>query len=262
MFENAGTRVGVAEGAVAGHPAILTHLDDFARLDFAQEFRADHIQRHRFAGENMGIADLAHHQRANAQRIAAGNHPLGSHADQRIGTFHHPQCIDKPVEQGGIAAGGDQMDDYLGIRGRLEDRALVHQLVPQMQRVGDIAVVRDGKSAACQIGEQRLNIAQSGPAGGGITDMARCHHAGQLAEDRLVRKHLRNMADAASGIEFGAIPADNADGFLAAMLQSVKAKRHHRRGIFRSDHAKDAALLAQFVTVRVEERMRKIHGIA
>ena len=156
----------LAEGMMAGDPAILPHLDDFARLDLADEFRADDIKRHAFAGEDRGIADLAHHQRADPQRIAAGDHPLGGHADERIGPLDQPQRIDEAVEQRRVAAGGDQVDDHLGIAGRLEDRTLVDQFVAQPGGVRDIAVVGDGKTAARQVGEQGLDIAQARAAGG------------------------------------------------------------------------------------------------
>ena len=65
-----------------------------------------------------------------------------------------------------------QMDDGLGVGGRLEDRALAHQFVAQRMRVGEIAVMRDGDAAAREIGEHRLDVAGDGAAGGRIAHMA------------------------------------------------------------------------------------------
>ena len=41
----------------------------------------------RLGGEDHRLAEPAHHQRPDAERIAAGDHPLGGQADQRIGAF-------------------------------------------------------------------------------------------------------------------------------------------------------------------------------
>ncbi len=84
---------------VAADPAVLAHFDDFARLDLADEIRADDVERHGFAGEDRRVADLAHDQRPDAERIAAGDHALGGHADQRIGALDHAQGIDEAFEQ-------------------------------------------------------------------------------------------------------------------------------------------------------------------
>jgi hypothetical protein len=88
---------------MAGNHALVIHHHQFARLDLAFEIGAHHIERHGFAGEHDGIADAAHHQRADAQRIAAGDHARIGHADQRIGAFDQPQRIDEAIEQRGIA---------------------------------------------------------------------------------------------------------------------------------------------------------------
>ena len=63
------------------------------------------------------------HQRADAERIAAGDHALGGQADQRIGALDLLQRVDEAVEQGAVAGGRDEVDDDLGVAGRLEDRA-------------------------------------------------------------------------------------------------------------------------------------------
>ncbi len=122
----------------------------------------------------------------------------------------------------------------------------------QRHRVGNVAVVGDGEAAAGKIGVQRLDIAQALAAGGRIAHMARRHAARQLGELGLVVEHLRNVADAAPGVELRAVVADDADRFLAAMLQRVQAQRGHRRGIvLGADHAENAALLAQLVAAKI-----------
>jgi len=119
------------------------------------------------------------------------------------------------------------------------------------------------KAAARQIGMERLDVAQALAAGGRIAHVARGHVAWQLVEDRLVGKDLGNMAKAPAGEEFVAVPADDAAGFLPAVLQGVQAKRSDRGRFRAADHAEDAAFLAQLVAVGVQEWVSDVHdGIA
>ncbi len=74
-------------------------LISFARLDLAHELRTDDIEGDALAGEDGGIAHPAHHQRTDAERVAAGDHPLWSHDDQRISAFKQTQGIDQPVDR-------------------------------------------------------------------------------------------------------------------------------------------------------------------
>ncbi len=64
-------------------------------------------------------------------------------------------------------------------RGRLQHGAVAHELAPQRQAVGEIAVVGDGEAAAVELGEQRLHVAQDGLAGGRVARMADGGGAGQ-----------------------------------------------------------------------------------
>ena len=79
--------------------AVEIDLDELAGLDLADEVGADHVERDGLAGEHHRVAEPAHHQRADAERIAAGDHAARGHADQRIGAFDQPQRIDEAVEQ-------------------------------------------------------------------------------------------------------------------------------------------------------------------
>ena len=91
--------------------------------------------------------------------------------DQRIGADHLLQRIDQPVDDGGIQADGDQMDEHLGVGGRLEQAAAADQGAAQHVRVGEVAVMRHREAAELEIGIQRLHVAQDRVAGGGIAVM-------------------------------------------------------------------------------------------
>src|SRR3546814_8420521 len=73
MLENAGTRMGIAEGTEGSHLAFIGNKDQFAGLYAAYIFRADHVECHGFRSENSGFAKLDHHQWTDAQGIAAGD---------------------------------------------------------------------------------------------------------------------------------------------------------------------------------------------
>ena len=167
MFEDAGSGLGIGKGAMRAQFPV-GHHDQFAGFDAADIFGADQIERDGFGGEDIGIADPAHHQGPDTQRIAAGDHAFGGHADQRIGALDLFQRVDELVEQGAIFGGRQQMNDHLGIAGRLEDRTMAYQFIAQGHGVGDIAVMGNGKAAGREVGFERLDIAQGARAGGRI----------------------------------------------------------------------------------------------
>lgn len=179
MFKDAGARGGATEGAHAADLARKIDQHQLARLDFADQFGPDHVESDGFRSEHDRLSHPPHHQRPNTKRVAAGDHAFGRHHDQRIGALDQPQGIHQPVSDGGIAAGGNEVDDHLGVRGRLEDRSLADKIAAQHHCVRDIAIVRHGKSAAGKIGIKRLDVPEARSPGGRIAHMARCHMAGQ-----------------------------------------------------------------------------------
>lgn len=119
-----------------------------------------------------------------------------------------------------------------------------------MHGVGDIAIVRNGKSARNQIGVERLHIAQRSFASGGVTDMADCARSGQCTNNVFAVKISGDMTHRAVGLEIAAVITGNASGFLPAMLQGVQAKRDHRRRVVSVGNTKYPALFMQFIVVK------------
>ena len=141
------------------------------------------------------------------------------------------------------------MQDDLGVGGRLEDGAVAHQFAAQRQAVGEIAVVGDGEAAGIEFGEQRLDVAQDGAAGGGVADMADGGAAGQALDHLAAGEGVADEAEAAFGVEAAAVEGDDAGGLLAAMLQGVQAERGDGGGIGMAEDAEHAAFLAQRVAI-------------
>ena len=129
----------------------------------------------------------------------------------------------------------------------------------QRHGVGEIAVVGDREAALGELGEQRLDVAQRGFAGGRIADMADPDLARQLADDVVAVEIAGDMAHGAMGVIVGAVEADDAGRFLAAVLERVKAERDEAGGVFGAPDSENAALLAELVVV---ERVGRQHGCA
>ena len=124
---------------------------------------------------------------------------------------------------------GDEMKNDFRIGGRLEDRAVLHEIAAQGHAVGEIAVVGDGETARAQLGEQRLDIAQDRLARRRIAHMADRRAAGQALDRRGAREMFADQTETAFGIESVTVEGDDAGRFLAAMLQGVQPERGDRR---------------------------------
>ena len=116
--------------------------------------------------------------------------------------------------------------------------------------------MRDREAAFGELGEQRLDVAQRGFAGGRIADMADGRAAGQPAHDVVAVEVAGDMAHRAVRVEMLAVEAGDARRFLAAVLERVQAERDEARRIVGTPDAEDAALLAQLVVV---ERIGRQH---
>ena len=110
----------------------------------------------------------------------------------------------------------------------------------------------DREAAGIELGEQRLDVAQDGVAGGGVAHVADRHGAGQAVDDLAPREGVADEAEAALGVEALAVVADDAGGLLAAVLQGVQAERGDGGGVGVSVDAEHAAFLAQPVAVELE----------
>ena len=159
ILEDTGTHRLGREGLEALHPL---GGDDhhLAVLDIAHEFGTDDVERAGLGGEDVVTVEFAQHERADAERVpCADQHGVGE-ADQRIGPLDLPQGVDEAVDEARFAGPGDEVEDHLGVRGRLADRAIADQRLADRQAVGEVAVVGDGEAAAIEFGEERLDVAE------------------------------------------------------------------------------------------------------
>ena len=98
-----------------------------ARLDVAHEAGADDVERAGLGRQDPGAVEVAEHQRPDAERIAHADHLLRRQRHQRVGALDLADRVDEARVEVALAAGGDQVQERLGVGGRREDRALLLQ---------------------------------------------------------------------------------------------------------------------------------------
>ena len=229
--------------------AALGDDEELARLDLAHQARADDVERAGLRYEHRRAVEIAQEERADAERVAAADQLLFGQRDQRIGALDLAERVDHALHQRAAVAGGDQVQDGLGVGGGLEDRAAALQFPLQRQRVGDVAVMRHGEAAADELGEERLHVAQVRAAGRGIAVVADGVFALQALHDGGLGEIVADQADMALAQELLAVEGDDAGRLLAAVLQRVQAERGERARLRVAENAEHAALFVQLVRV-------------
>ena len=77
--------------------------------------------------------------------------------------------------------------------------------------------------------------------------------AGQAVDDFAPREGVADQTEAAFGVEALAVEGDDAGGFLAAVLKRMQSERGDGCSVGMAEYAKDAALFAQPVRIRIED---------
>ena len=232
--------------------AVLVEHQHFAVFHVAHVLRADDVERAGLGRQDGTAVELAEHQRPDAERIARANQFLVGQADEGVGAFQHSQAFDETVDEAIAVRARHQVKDHLGVGGRLHHGAFAHELAPQRDAVGQVAVMADRKAAGIEFGEQRLDVAQNRFAGGRIADVADSGGAGQAVDHFTPGKGVADQAEPALGMEPLAVVGDDTGSLLAAVLERMQAKRRNRSGVRMAEYAENAALFAQPVRIGVE----------
>ena len=194
-------------------------------------------------------AEPADHQGPHAERVAHPDHRILRQRTDRIGALHLMQRIDQTIDDGILEARRDQMDDHFGVAGRIEQAAAPHELPPELIGIGQIAVMADRHSAEFEIAEKRLDVAFCHFAGRGIPDMADCGAALEALHHLFRGEIVGDETRAAMMVELGAVIADDAGGFLAAMLQGVQPQRGQCRRVGMAVDPENATFFVEMVSV-------------
>jgi len=245
---------GTPEGLGRAHAGLVDH-DEFARLHLALVVGADDVERAGLRGEDPSVVEAAEDQRAHAQRIAHADDLVLRDGDEREGAFHLVEGGDQPRLDVAMRARHEVVDD-LGVGRRLEEAALADQHAAQEGRVGQVAVVAEREAAEVELGEERLDVAQDGLAGGGVAVVPDREPARQRLDHALRAEVVADLAERAMAVELPAVRRDDPARLLPAMLERVQAEGGERRGVLVPVHGEDAALLAQLVVVERIGRQR------
>ena len=232
-----------------GFDAAARNSHHLARLDFADVFRVDQIERAGFRGRHPGAVEAAQDQRAEAARVADGVHLIARQQQQRIGAFHLVERVGQRAGKIPRRAARDQMHDHFRVAGGLENRAAMFELAAQLERVRQVAVVRQRELALVAVDHDGLRVDQRRIAGGRIARVADGRGAGQV-RDHFRRENLLHVAHGLVHVQVRAVGRGDASRFLPAMLQRVEAEIGQLRGLGMAENAEDAAVIVEVIVRR------------
>ena len=203
------------------------HHYDLAGLHIPQQGGTGGIQCAALAGKDVAAAG----QGADAQGTVA---PGVAHRDE-LGGRHDHKAVCALQHVHGLADGsldaahaqtvaGDEVADDLGIRGAVEDGALVFQLAAQLHGVGQVAVVAQRHGAAAMPDDHGLGVGADAGAGGGVAHMAGGHvcRGGGQACQHLRGEHLVYKTQIPVAGDHAVIVDGNTAALLPAVLQRIQ----------------------------------------
>ena len=226
-------------------PAV-PELDELPRLEVAHEGGAHDVQRAGLAGDDVAVAEPAEHEGAEAARIAHRVHDVADGEHQRVGALQEAQRVADLGHDRAVAGACDEVHDHLRVRRALEDRALVDQLSPDRERVGEVAVVDDRQVALRVPDHHRLGVDPLPAA------RRRVAHVSERGVPRQRRDPLR-VEDVRDQAELLVEPRPPAVGradpgrLLAPVLEGVEREEGELGGVVDAVDPDDAALLARTV---------------
>ena len=171
-------------------------------FDVAHEARADDVERAGLGGEDPGAVEIAQHQRADAERIAAADHLLRRQRHQREGALDLAQRVDEARIE-------CRAPWLVAIRCRIVSVSEVDEKIAPCfcsARCTVMALVMlplwaTAKPPSASSAKKRLDVAQAGAAGGGVARMADGAVARQAVDDRLLGEGVADQADMALDVE-------------------------------------------------------------
>ena len=141
------------------------------------------------------------------------------------------------------------MEQDLGVAARLEDGARAHELVPELARVDEVAVVRHRNLAVGAIDEEGLRVVEAALAGRRVARVP----DGQMAGEPLERGFVERVGDVphrARRAHALAVGRDDAGAFLPTVLQGVQPEVGEVGRLGVPEDAEDAAFVFELVEHR------------
>ena len=216
-------------GAMTEQP-ISTDLDNLAWLDFTLECRADGHQCRRLRRNHPVGPNPAKAQRPNSQRVAHGKElGIGHHCEAER-SYHPGHGVPDFLGDGDAGRTGDHPGEDLGIGCSLEELPLLLQFQAEGERVGEVAIVRDGQFTEVTLDTHRASVADAVRAGSGVARVADGEVAGEILQVLLIER-LRDEPEAGVAGNVMAIGRRDTGALLSPMLQRVEREERDARHI-------------------------------
>ena len=228
---------------LGGHDAfdaVVGEDHDLARLDVTDERGADDVECAGFRGEDGMPVEVAEHERANAVGIAEADQLLLVHHDRGEGADDAADGLFDAIDERAVVL-ADECGDDLGVGGRLELESTRFELVTQLGRIREVAVVRERQRSTLTVADDRLGVLPARRARRGVARVADGGDALERLERGLV-EDLRDEAELTDRLDVAAVGDGDARALLPAMLQGVEREVREARDVaVRRADTEDAA---------------------
>ena len=209
--------------ACARAHAVLVDQHQLAGRDLALELGADEVERAGLGGEHpLAVLAAPEAERPEAVRVAEADQRAlreRDHRERAVEPRH--RAGDRVLERRLVVR--DQRRDQLGVGGRAERDALGRELLAQLRRVDEVAVVPERDRAPAAVLDQRLRVRPVRRAGRRVARVADRGVAVQAAQLLLV-EDLRDEAHVAQHRQPAVVGDGDPGRLLAAVLQREEAE--------------------------------------
>ena len=216
-----------AVGALVDCPhSIVVYGDGLPGLDLPHDLGAKMVEGAGLGGDNPpAVAEPAHAEGTDAQRIADGHEGVPGQHHQGVGSLGAPHQVLHPLAPVLAGSVGQQVGQGLGVGRCREDAAPVLKLRAEGAGVDDVPVMAEGKLAVRPVDEDRLGVAEQAGAGGGVPGVAYGDVTGEPLQV-LLAEGLGHKAH--GGVVFDSLAV--ADGYARALLAPVLKREEAKEG--------------------------------
>ena len=217
-------------------------------MHFAHQLRPDDVEGAALRGDDEAVVEAPERERPDPVRVAEGDDRALGHHHGRVGALEPRHHVGDRVLDQLAVMGGEQRRDDLRVGGAAEGDPLLLQLAPELDRVGQVAVVGERQLAAV-VAPDRLRVLPGAAAGGRVAHVADRHVALQRPQLLLV-EDLGDEAGVAQRGDVAALTGGDPGRLLAAVLQRVESEVGETGDVVAgSVYAKNPAFLARAVAV-------------
>ena len=171
---------------------------------------------------------------------------VGRQHDQRERAAHLRDRLDDRVFHRRRPRAREQVQDDFGVARRLEDRSEPDQVVLQLLRVDQVAVVRDRDLPVRAVDEDRLRVGQAAVAGRGVARVADGGVPGERGQ-ALGREDVGDIPHVLGDDHAMTVRGGDAGALLPAVLHRVEAEVRQVAGLGVSRQAEDGALVVELI---------------